>query len=279
MKISHSLSDITVNWHFIDLCNMKCRFCFAGKSCKDSSFDFQTLLNHCKVFGRVNFVGGEPTIAKQFADMVFYAHSIGLKTSTVTNGFALTKTPHLFNAYFQNMTTVGLSIDSLSHATNLTIGRHVGKETLSLENAISFCHKIKDMGIELKINTVVNSANLHENFTEFINEVKPERWKIFQVLPVKDSHNYSDLLISNEEFNSFLKRHSEFESIICSENNDVMKNSYIMINAKGYFMDTAPYIVKDTQISLYDPKVNIIAEFDKMNYKIEKYKERYKKTS
>ena len=133
------------------------------------------------------------------------------------------------------------------------------------------------MGIELKINTVVNSANLNENFSEFIDIVRPNRWKIFQVLPVGKSSNYEDLLITTEEFNNFLKRHSQFESIIYSENNNVMTNSYVMINAEGYFMDTAPYIVKDNKISLYKPKANIIDEFYKMNYKIEKYEERYKK--
>lgn len=279
MKKNHSLSEIAVNWHFVDLCNMKCRFCFAGKSCKNQNCDFKTLLNHCKIFGRVNFVGGEPTLARQFPDMVSYAQSTGLKTSVVTNGFIVTKKPHLFNAWFSNMVTVGLSIDSLSHDTNLKIGRYVGNETLSLEDAIKFCHKIKEMGIELKINTVVNSANLHEDFSEFINEVKPDRWKIFQVLPVEESPDYRDLLISNEEFTLFLERHSEFKSIIHSENNNEMANSYIMINAEGYFVATAPYIVKDYQISLYDPKANILEEFDKMNYKLEKYEERYKKIS
>ena len=135
MKKYPSLSDITVNWHFIDLCNMKCRFCFANKNCQKIKFDYKTMLDHLQVFRRVNFVGGEPTISKQFPSIVSYAQNIGLKTSIVTNGFNITKKHHLFNA-FLNMSTVGLSIDSLSRNTNIHLGRSVNNNTLSINDAI-----------------------------------------------------------------------------------------------------------------------------------------------
>ncbi len=270
-------SSLTVNWHFIDLCNMKCRFCFADKSCNSRIFDYKSVLDKCQIFERVNFVGGEPTIAPQFTEMVDYALSLGLKTSVVTNGYHAMKNPELFQT-FSKMVTVGLSVDSLSHKINLQIGRSVGNTTLSKEDAITFCQRIKSMGVELKINTVVNQYNLYEDFSEFLSTVQPDRWKIFQVITSVDKKDIDkEFGITSQEFQTFISRHEEFKNIMCIESSDLIRNSYIMINAKGFFMGTAPYTVRPHQKSLYDKDTNIVEEFKKMSYDLTKYHQRYKK--
>ena len=276
---NYHVSSKTVNWHFIDQCNMKCRFCFADKSCKKSQNSYRVVLDHCQAFDRINFVGGEPTIDPNFFDMVEYAQGLGLKTSLVTNGFFAVRNPKIFESCFSKMSTVGLSIDSLIHDTNIKIGRHVNDITLSKDQAIEFCKRIKDLGVELKINTVVTKENLSEDFSEFIELVKPDRWKIFQVLPVGNSGGYKDLLVTNEEYECFLQKHSHLESVIHAEDSDLITNSYIMINADGFFMDTAPYTIQSHQNSLYDSNSNIIEELNKMNYDLLKYDQRYEKSS
>ena len=72
----------------------------------------------------------------------------------------------------------------------------------------------RDLNMIFKVNTVVTSKNrLEEDMSSLINEVKPDRWKIFQVLPL-EGENYGEgagklqsidgLLISTNEFDEYL---------------------------------------------------------------------------
>jgi radical S-adenosyl methionine domain-containing protein 2 len=100
-----------------------------------------------------------------------------------------------------------------------------------------------------KINTVVTSVNAEESMYEFINEVKPMRWKIFQVLPIKGEncgdakHPKKDVLpfiVSDDNFQKFVERNQEnlFDPTIMKvENNAVMKDSYILIDEYGRLLD------------------------------------------
>ena len=36
----------------------------------------------------------------------------------------------------------------------------------------------------MKLNTVVNAMNLDDDMSELVLKLRPDRWKIFQVLPV-----------------------------------------------------------------------------------------------
>ncbi|MGL5955660.1 MAG: viperin family antiviral radical SAM protein [Brevinema sp.] len=273
--MENSWIQTTVNWHFIDHCNMRCRFCFANKSCNSLNFNYKPVLDKCQIFGRINFVGGEPTIAPQFAEMVDYAISLGLQTSVVTNGYSAIKNPEFFQI-FAKMVTVGLSIDSFSHQTNIKIGRSIDANTLTRDEAIEFCYRVKDLGVELKINTVVNQYNLQEDFSEFLSIVQPDRWKVFQVMPIGEDTD-QEFCITKQEFQNFINKHTKFESIMYIEDNDLIKDSYIMLNAEGYFMGTVPYKVRPCQNSLYDTNTNIVEELMKMDYNLQKYEKRYKK--
>lgn len=85
--------------------------------------------------------------------------------------------------------------------------------------------------IEIKINTVVNKLNASEDLSYFISQIKPNKWKIFKLLPV-----YSNKLdITEQEFHQFIEKHSNFKSIISSENNNDMTESYLMIDPLGRF--------------------------------------------
>ncbi|MGL5721100.1 MAG: viperin family antiviral radical SAM protein [Brevinema sp.] len=277
-----NLSKLVVNWHFINACNMSCRFCFANKGlCAQKSLEEMLgLVDKLSIFKRINFVGGEPTIHPDFQKMVALANFLGTKTSVVTNGLYPMQHPELFEQCFSSMCKVGLSIDSLCPETNNFTGRVTPQQrTLSMKEAIDFCRRIKDMGVLLKINTVVHQANKDENFNDFIQLVQPDQWKIFQVLPADDSKGYEDLLINQKEFHKFLQRHEHFQKIICDENKDLITNSYIMVNADGYFMNTAPYTIQPDQRSLFEKDTDVVTEFVQMNYNLEKYNARYRKIS
>ena len=73
-----------------------------------------------------------------------------------------------------------------------------------------------------------------------VNQLQPERWKVFQVLPVKGQNDeYIDsMTISGEQFQTWVERHqnnkNEEITMIC-EHNDLMRGSYAMMDALGRF--------------------------------------------
>jgi radical S-adenosyl methionine domain-containing protein 2 len=92
----------------------------------------------------------------------------------------------------------------------------------------------------MKLNTVVCKVNLNDDMSDLALELKPERWKIFEVLPV-DGQNDGDvdeLLLEKGEFETWLKRHSWVSNTgipFISESNDEMRGSYAMLDALGRF--------------------------------------------
>jgi radical S-adenosyl methionine domain-containing protein 2 len=100
---------------------------------------------------------------------------------------------------------------------------------------------VRNAGIRLKINTVVHRLNVKENMASFIRMSQPERWKLFQVLPVKGQNDgkVESLLITETEFEDFLQRHKELlrDQTIIPESNDAMTGSYLMVDPAGRFYD------------------------------------------
>jgi radical S-adenosyl methionine domain-containing protein 2 len=77
--------------------------------------------------------------------------------------------------------------------------------------------------------------------SEFIRYAKPERWKLFQVLPIKGQNDLTidEFKISDEHFQHFIQMHKGLLDItsILPENNDEMTGSYAMVDPAGRFYD------------------------------------------
>ena len=98
----------------------------------------------------------------------------------------------------------------------------------------------EQFAIRMKLNTVICKENVDDDMTELVSELRPERWKVFQVLPVEGQNDgrVDDLLITDEEFSSWVERHrgnieSDIQFVV--ESNDLMTGSYVMIDALGRF--------------------------------------------
>ena len=61
MSIFNSLK---LNWHFINNCNMHCKFCYASKDLYN--INLFKIAEKLKPFKYINLVGGEPTIYKNY---------------------------------------------------------------------------------------------------------------------------------------------------------------------------------------------------------------------
>jgi radical S-adenosyl methionine domain-containing protein 2 len=102
----------------------------------------------------------------------------------------------------------------------------------------------QDLGVRVKLNTVVCALNVDQDLSPLVRAIRPDRWKVFQALPMvgQNDGRIDELLISAEAFERFLARHEHlagegFGAI--AEDNDAMRGSYLMVDPLGRFFGNA----------------------------------------
>lgn len=238
----------TVNYHLLKACNMSCGFCFA--TFRDGSVKNELKLEEslelidllCSAgFRKINFAGGEPTLRKWLPELIKQAKSRNVTTSIVTNGSRIT--PEWLEGLEGCLDIIALSIDSVDPETQRKIGRvEKDKTPIGVERYLSLSESIRGCGIHLKVNTVVNRFNLAEDLNSFVLAMQPERWKIFQTLPVEgqNDEHIDEFTITDSEFERYVGRHRRVESggiKVVPENNTLMTGSYVMVDPHGCFFD------------------------------------------
>lgn len=239
-----------VNWHFWPWCNYGCKFCFATfedlpsskKMSKEEALTIPKLLAYAGV-KKLTFVGGEPTLCPYLGELLEEAKRVGLVTCIVSNGTGLTES--FLDNWGHHIDWVGLSIDASNDELHMKIGRGVKKdlargESQHLKISIEVWNRCVSRGIKMKLNTVVCKQNKDDDMMALVNTLLPDRWKVFQVLPVKGQNdaNIEDMTITDEEYQEWVNRHRIQNRLgikmICEEN-DVMRGSYAMMDALGRF--------------------------------------------
>lgn len=226
---------------------MRCKFCYA--TFEDmritnqlSKEDVFKILDKLKEAGlqKITFAGGEPLLYKWIYEVIEYSKNIGLTTSIITNGSLLTD--ELIEKFKGKLDWIGISVDSLNDTTNELIGRTYKNKV----NYLDLCLKIKEEGFRLKINTVVNSFNKHTDMNDFIDDVKPERWKVFQALRVEGQNEkqFDEIKVTTEEYKSFIDRHKHNEDMskrkcLVVEDNEAMTGSYLLIDPQGRLFENS----------------------------------------
>ncbi|CAG8780305.1 3195_t:CDS:2, partial [Cetraspora pellucida] len=191
---------------------------------------------------KINFAGGEPFLyPKYLADLMdFCKNELKLESvSIVSNGSKIKRTWLQKNR--DNLDILAISCDSFNEETNIQIGRGVGQHTKNLYEISNWCHQL---GIKFKLNTVVNSFNWEEDMNKQIEILAPFRWKCFQVLIIENENGGLEgtlrdarrFKISKEEFESFVEKHKNQKSLV-KESNDIMKNSYLILDEKLRFLN------------------------------------------
>jgi radical S-adenosyl methionine domain-containing protein 2 len=289
------LEDLVLNWHVNEACNFKCRYCYAhwrrdgrnkplwrdeAASLKllEQMYGFFSPTNHSNALTgsikwnslRLSLAGGEPTLlGNRLTAIASQAKSIGYKVSLITNG----SRPDVVLASAPYLGMIGFSIDSINPYTNADIGRvtKVGSG-FRMYDALNLIERLREVrpNIVIKINTVVNLANCREDLSELIERVNPDRWKIMRMLPATTN----ELSIDPQEFQSFVRRHEAFRSIMTVEGNDEMKQSYIMVDPYGRFFQNGANL---TGYSYSRPIVNIgVREaFSEIDFDSTKFSARY----
>lgn len=230
----------TVSFHITKPCNMKCKFCYA--TFEDFKVSKMLTLEQCKLIvyklhlagmQKITFAGGEPMIFKKLDELIIYSKSLGLTTSIITNGSLITEDWLKFLQGYLDW--VGISIDSLNPETNTKIGR-TSKMNIDYHELISM---IKIMGFKLKINTVVNAYNWNESMLDFINYFKPDRWKVFQALRIKEQNDdhWNEIKVTDTQYEVFLNNHN-YKHIV-PEDNQAMTGSYLLVDPLGRLFENS----------------------------------------
>jgi len=264
----HTIDELVINWHITEACNYNCSYCFAkwGKPnelhrCSEAIENLLDKLSDYFIKGnstlkqnlgyskvRLNIAGGEPMLlGNKLSDVLILAKRKGFHTSIITNGHYLLDSKFDFPNDVLDM--VGVSFDSQNDDIRTKIGRADRKgDSLNPHNLKRAIEKLSSSqhGIKIKINTVVNKFNWQEDFSRLILEINPEKWKILQVMPYENH----DLVISKEQFSSFIEMHRNKGLPIYAESNIDMTESYLMLDPKGRLyqnsLDNSGYIYSDS---------------------------------
>lgn len=237
----------TASFHIVKPCNMSCKFCYATfedmhltkQLPKEDAFK---ILDKLKEAGlqKITFAGGEPLLYKWIYEVIEYSKQIGLTTSIITNGSLLTN--ELIEKFKGKLDWIGISVDSLNETTNKLIGRTYKNKV----NYLDLCLKIKDAGFRLKINTVVNAFNWYADLNDFIDDVKPDRWKVFQALRVEGQNEkqFDEIKVTDEQYHSFINQHKLNEDMskrkcLVAEGNEAMTGSYLLIDPQGRLFENS----------------------------------------
>lgn len=234
-----------VNFHLWKPCNLRCSFCYAVFD-DDPSLqtvrggltepDARRVVEMLRPVGveKLTFVGGEPTLCPHLPALLRQSRDLGFVNTLVTNGFRLAR---LLDEVPDCIDWVGLSVDSADESTQATLGRGRGDH---VAKSIEHFRRLHERRIRVKLNTVVTSLNWRENMTDFVLRTRPERWKVFQVLPIEGQNTgkVERLLISSDQFQAFVDRHrvvSTHGITVAAESNEDMTGSYAMIDPLGRF--------------------------------------------
>lgn len=229
-----------LNFHLVRGCNAHCRYCFARfkeTPKRLSTADAIEVMRRVRAAGgeKMNFVGGEPTLHPEIDRLVLAAKRLGFTTSIVSNGARLGRL--LASPSGHALDWVGLSVDSATDEGNMLVGRGGHGYTAQV---LTHSRLARANGAAVKLNTVVTQYNVQEDMRDFVRRIRPERWKVFQVLRVEGQNDSSvdDLLVGARAFRDFVARHRALvnEGIpVIAEDNEAMTDSYAMIDPMGRF--------------------------------------------
>ena len=241
----------SVNYHLWRPCNMRCGFCFAtfqdisphilpkGHLGREGCISVVESIAHAG-FAKINFAGGEPTLCPWLPDLIRLAKEEGLTTSIVTNGSRITT--EWLEGLNGSLDWAALSIDSIDPDTLVRVGRTTRAGPMSRQDYLRAVRIFSEFDVRVKINTVVTRDTLGENLADFVEEARPERWKLLQVLPVKGQNDrlVDDHVISLAEFDRYVRLSRRVEAhgiVLVPESNEQMTGSYVMVDPAGRFFD------------------------------------------
>lgn len=227
----------TVNLHIWGYCNLRCLYCYGQFPDRPRSLPltaWQAILGQLAEHGvrRVTFSGGEPTLHPDLLAMLGCARVLGLQRSIITNGTFLT------DEMLAELDLVGITLDAPDDETLRAMGRGLSGGRSYAQHVRSLVTRARDMGVRVKLNTVVTAMNVNVDLTDVLLEMRPNKWKPMQFTEVLGENDESAprLRVSESDFQRFVQRHAAVERAgiwVEPESESTIRRTYVMIDPLG----------------------------------------------
>lgn len=227
-KTVHPITDEyqTLHIHLTNKCNLSCPHCYMYAGVPNSNeLDTQEILSLIKDFRNIakgthlTLSGGEPTLHKDFNEIVREAANLGLKVKLLTNGATMSKKQIAEIA--QYLYSVQISIDGYSEETNSLIRgpKHLQRALEALDNFIK-------LGIETSVAITPTLDLLRSHPEGYIEFARKLMWRYRDYgIEIKFSEGLSsgrEINLTNEENSEYSKIVQEIQNSIYGDHSDIM---------------------------------------------------------
>jgi len=181
----------TIEIDLTNRCNHRCTFCFyaehIGVEADKPNLDTEIIkkvIQEAKILGTkaISFTGGgEPTLHKDYADIVKHTKNVGLDVGTITNGSAIT--PRNVNAYFENLQWIRISMAGGDRESYQQV-QGVDQFDLVLKNIILLSEQksLQKSNLNIGIRTLVTPNNI-DSLIDFANKISSLNINYYQLAP------------------------------------------------------------------------------------------------
>jgi MoaA/NifB/PqqE/SkfB family radical SAM enzyme len=179
MNSSYIMIGEHVHWYITDRCNLKCGYCFKPEFSyhedESRNVNLARILANTDIT-KVTLGGGEPTLARNLAEIIHILKQSGKYVSLHTNGLLLDdKTISELE-----VDDIALPVDSTDRDTQRRLR---GKRFLAVVDKLpQLASKILERGIKLGYHTVFTAINYQEiqEIYDFINKKGFSYWRIYE---------------------------------------------------------------------------------------------------
>ena len=196
------LSEIAVTYR----CNLACRFCYAGCSCKKgvagdmSDAEIRRILRIIREEAQVpsvSFTGGEPTLRPELPAWVRYArHELGMRVNLITNGTMIDET--LAGALADaGLHSAQVSVEAPLPAVHDALVRCDGAH----DRAVRAVRLLLDRGVLVHTNSTLNRMNLEfaAGMPAFVKGLGLKRLSMNLVIPTAAAETGDDINVTYTE--------------------------------------------------------------------------------
>jgi len=143
------------------MCNIRCPFCYYNEELNQQQYRFQEVIEMLDTAWElgirdIDFSGGEPTMRKDFVDMIAYAKDKGFEhICVITNGTRIANLEYLRSLLDAGLNEILLSV----HAANEPVSNLLSGRNNVFEKVINALENASALGVRIRTNTVVNQEN------------------------------------------------------------------------------------------------------------------------
>lgn len=167
-------------------CDYRCRHCRASTQSEASPDQLSTtelkkaingILKFGKPYPMVIFTGGNFLLRDDIRDIISYTNGLGIPFSLSPSGSSLLIPDFLNFSIENNVSSFSISIDGGEAKTHDWIRRNPGSYPLT----VSLLREMKDMGINVQINTTVMKKNMKElpYIAKLMKDLHIDVWEVF----------------------------------------------------------------------------------------------------